>query len=260
MVRIINLFRRRALDAMKKPVKQSPFKPSQSAETKFYQALKKVARTSSHIVEHHVDGATIADPKKMQAALKSYSELITPWAQRQSAKLLESVSKKNQRAYTQKSKAMGVALRMGVAESNVGRTALALMNEQVALIKSIPTEAGLRAQKLAMEAVFNGTRANEIAEELLKTNQVTESRALLIARTETARANASISESRATAVGAKGYIWRTTMDGAERHSHAEMNGKYVAYDSPPTLSDGTKGHAGTFPNCRCWQDVQFEGV
>jgi hypothetical protein len=31
----------------------------------------------------------------------------------------------------------------------------------------------------------------------------------------------------------------------------------VSYDREPELSDGTSGHAGTFPNCRCFQDVQF---
>lgn len=87
-----------------------------------------------------------------------------------------------------------------------------------------------------------------------RSTQVAVNRAKLIARTETARANAAFVQVRASSVGAKGYIWRTTMDGAERESHAEMNGEFVSYDSVPTLSDGTRGHAGTFPNCRCWQD------
>ncbi len=86
------------------------------------------------------------------------------------------------------------------------------------------------------------------------TAEVAVNRAKLIARTETARANSSFVQARAAAIGAKGYIWRTTMDGAERESHAEMNGEYVEYAHPPILTDGTTGHAGTFPNCRCYQD------
>jgi SPP1 gp7 family putative phage head morphogenesis protein len=243
------------------------FRPSRAAENAFARALKRVGRTSGHIVEAHVDGAKLHDETEMVAALKAYSKLIDPWARRQAAKMLAQVSKSNRTAYQRaanvrasekNSKEMGRLLKSQVAEKDVGQVAAALMNEQVALIKSIPERAGLRAQKLSMAAVYEGKRANEVAAELARSTDVSESSALLIARTEVARANASITQARATAVGAKAYIWRTTMDGAERDSHAKMNGKYVLYSEPPTLTDGTKGHAGTFPNCRCYQDVQFD--
>jgi SPP1 gp7 family putative phage head morphogenesis protein len=236
------------------------FKPSPSAQIPFTRALRRVAKASGHIVETHVDGHEIKNTVQMTKALTDYSKLLTPWATRQSSKMLAQVMKSNRRVYTNNSKAVGLALRLNVAESEVGRAASVLMAEQVALITSIPIEAGKRAQKLALEAIYDGTRASEIAEELMRTTSVTESRAILIARTETARANSVITQSRAIAVGSKGYYWRTSMDGAERESHAKMNGKYVAYDKPPTLIDGTTGHAGTFPNCRCWQDVQFDDV
>lgn len=240
------------------PGGKQAFRPSQSAEAQFIRALKKVARVAGHMVEAHVDGVKIHDAVGMHKALEAYSQLIDPWARRQAAKMLAQVSKSNRRSYTSKSNAIGLSLKLNVAEKEVGKTAAGLMHEQVKLIKSIPTEAGMRAQKLSMEAVYNGTRADEIARDLMRTTSVTESRAMTIARTETARANASITEARAKAVGSRGYIWRTTMDGAERHSHGEMDGEYVLYSKPPTLSDGTKGHAGTFPNCRCFQDVQFD--
>lgn len=242
---------------MAKP-KPKHFRPSPSAETAFSRALRKVGKMSGHIVEAHVDGVKLRDEPEMQKALKDYSRLIDPWARRQAAKMLEKVSKNNRSSYSKKSKELGKLLRLNVAESHVGAVAAKLMAEQVELIKSIPVRAGLRAQKLSMEAVYNGTRASEIAKALAESGKVSESQALLIARTEVARANASITEARATAVGARGYIWRTTMDGAERDSHAKMNGKYVEYSKPPTLIDGTTGHAGTFPNCRCYQDVQFD--
>jgi SPP1 gp7 family putative phage head morphogenesis protein len=119
----------------------------------------------------------------------------------------------------------------------------------VALIKSIPIRAAERAQALVQEAALTGKRASEIAEELMKTTRVSESNAKRIARTEVARSNAALTEARALHAGSDSYIWRTTMDGAERESHAKMNGKTVLYKSPPTLIDGTRGHAGTFPNC-----------
>ena len=260
------------------------FRANQAAENEFYRQLKKVAKESGKLIDKYTEGAVILDDRKLQSALKAYSEQITPWAAQQSAKLLNRVQKSNKRAYKNNSKAMGRALQSGVAESNTGRVAVALMNEQVALIKSIPVEAGLRAQRIAAENFLRGARAaadptivakllkerreqielhNEFArlsgtkdlkEEMSRSMEVAVNRAKLIARTETARANSAFVQARAVAIGVTHYIWRTTMDGAERTSHAQMNGKVIAYADTPRLSDGTKGHAGTFPNCRCYQE------
>lgn len=245
------------------------FKPSEAAERNFYRQLRRVAQASGHIVDQHVDGAKLTDDKKMMAALRVYSEALTPWAQRQSIKLLEQVQKSNKRAYQNKSKAIGTALNLGVAEQEVGAVALRLMNEQVALIQSIPIEAGLRAQKIAFEAALNGTRAvpdedtiEELKKQLGLSTEVATSRALLIARTETARANASINQSRAMAVGSGQYRWHNSGDGAVRPSHKTLNGarlqgKIFSWDDPPRLDDGMRGHPGTFPNCRCFAEPIF---
>lgn len=241
------------------------FKPSTIAEKTFYRQLKKVAQASGHIVETHVDGVELHNVAQMQVELDRYSQRIEPWAVKQSRRLLDQVSRSNKRAYQNKSKSIAVALKLKLAEKDVGGVSLTLMAEQVELIKSIPIEAGQRAQKIAIEAALAGTRAapnddtvKELKKQLGLSTEDAITRAQLIAITETARANSSINEARAVSVGAKGYIWRTTMDGSERDSHAKMNGKYVEYAKPPTLSDGTTGHAGTFPRCRCYGDPQFD--
>ena len=265
--------------------KKNKYKASNAAERQFYRSLKKVAEQSGHIVDAYTNGADITNLKKMTKALEDYSQLITPWARRQSAKLLESVSNSNLKAYQKQSKTIGKALQSGVAKQETGAAALKLLDEQVALIKSLPIEAGQRAQRIAAENYLKGTRFQvdpelvdkflkerrdtiemhnlfaeqsgtaQFKEEMERSLEVAVNRAKLIARTETARANSAFVQARAKSVGATSYVWRTTMDGAERDSHAEMNGKVIEYSSPPRLSDGTIGHAGTFPNCRCWQDV-----
>lgn len=280
-------FRSIAFDAKKaeRQKNKNKFKASETAERDFYRSLREVAKQSGHIVDAYTSGAQIKDLKKMTKALEEYAERIGPWARRQSEKLLEAVSRSNARAYTRESKAMGLALKNGVANRDVGRVAVALMNEQVALIKSLPIEAGLRAQRIAAENFLKGTRAKvdpevverflqerrtsiemynlfaehagteQFKEEMERSTEVAVNRAKLIARTETARSNAAFVQARASSVGATGYIWRASMDGATRDSHAKMNGKFVEYANPPILSDGTQGHAGTFPNCRCYQEV-----
>lgn len=245
------------------------FKPSRKAEAAFARALKKVARVAGHIVENHVVDGKLVNERQMQKALNDYSTLITPWARRQSAKLIEQVQKSNKRAYQSKSKTIGKLLDLNVAESEVGDLAIKLLTEQVALIKSIPIEAGLRAQKIAFESVLSGTRAEanedtirELQKQLGLSTEVAESRALLIAVTETARATASINQARAMAVGSTQYRWHNSGDGAVRHSHKIYKGKPIqgrvfSWDEPPTLSDGMTGHPGTFPRCRCFAEPEF---
>lgn len=259
----------RSLTFDAKKTLKGKFKPSAAAEQEFYRQLKKVAAASGHIVERHVSGAQLVDEKRMQRALKDYADAIGPWAERQAAKLLEQVQKSNKRAYQAKSKAIGVALQLGVAEDSVFDVARALLNEQVALIQSIPIEAGLRAQKIAYEAVLSGTRAeanedtiNELKEQLGLSTEVATSRAYLISRTETARANAAINQSRAEAVGSGQYRWHNSGDESVRHSHKfykgkRLQGQIFSWDSPPTLEDGMTGHPGSFPNCRCFAEPIF---
>jgi SPP1 gp7 family putative phage head morphogenesis protein len=257
-----------ALDARKAKQK---YKPSAAAEREFFRALKDVARHAGHIVDQHAVGAKIRNDAEMMRRLAEYAEKIGPWAERQALKLLESVSKSNKRAYQNQSKKVGrlLSAEVGysgataapVAQANVARVGQALLHEQVALIKSLPIEAGLRAQRIAAENILNGRRAKpdpeivkQLEEEMGMSTEVAINRARLIARTETARSNASFVQARAVALGVTSYIWRTSGDASVRESHKEMQGKVIQYDKPPLLSDGMKGHAGTFPNCRCWQD------
>lgn len=246
---------------MAKP-KERQFKASKAAENEFARSLRKIARHSGHLVEAHADGARIRDSEELKKALENYSKLIDPWARRQAAKMLEKISRTNRSAFTKANKQLGKLLRTQVAQSDVGMVAAALMNEQVELIKSIPIKAALRAQKLSMAAVYEGKRADDVAKELARSGEVSEADADRIARTEVARANSSIIQARAQAVGSKQYIWRNSGDESVRDSHRVLRGKKLDgmifdWDNPPTLDDGTRGHPGTFPNCRCYPEPYF---
>lgn len=258
-----------SLDAKKETFK-GKFKPSNAAEREFAKQLKKVARASGGIVDTHVDGVQIIKPEEMHQALKKYSEALTPWARRQSAKMLEKVQRSNKSAYTKKSKALGKLLNENLFEESTGLVAIDMLTEQVELIKSIPLEAGLRAQRIAFEAAMHGTRAapdqdtiDELQKQMGMTTEVAINRARLIARTETARANASINQARAMNVGSRQYRWHNSGDGSVRESHRiyrgkRLQGKIFSWDDPPTLDDGMTGHPGTFENCRCFAEPVFD--
>lgn len=227
--------------------------PTKKVEARYARALRNVARFSGQLVLMHVQGA-IVDTPGLQRAIREYALSIAPWARRRAVEMAASVNTTNARYWAATARAAGRALRLELAEAPTGAVARDIVTRQVGLITSIPLVAAERAQNLAMEAATDGTRAAEVARMIEETTGVTESRAMLIARTEVAKANASLNEARALSVGSEGYIWRTVGDADVRESHAEMEGQFVRWDDPPTLSDGETTHAGQIFNCRCFSE------
>ncbi len=203
-----------------------------------------------------VNGFPHGDPgvlPTIEQLLQRYAEALTPWAERAAAEMLTEVNRRDEAAWMQQAADLSRALRQEIRTAPTGATIQALMAEQVTLIKSIPLDAAKRVHKLTIEGIEDSTRASEISKAIQESGDVSKSRADLIARTEVARTASTLTEARALHVGSPGYFWRTSGDGDVRESHREMEGKFVAWDDPPTL-DGMKGHAGQFPNCRCYPE------
>lgn len=230
----------------------SEFRASVAAEREYAQALRGVAKEVRRI-----SSVAALDPRRLsdvRKALAAYSELLTPWALSVSNTMVERVNKKAERAFFASAEKMSKEMKEFLrGSSSVATTYRKLIEENVKLIKSLPTEAGERVSKIVTEGLVSGTRADTMAKKIMETGDVTESRAKLIARTETSKASTALTEARAEDVGSEGYIWRDSSDGDVRPSHAAMDGKFVRWDSPPTL-DGMTGHAGAFPNCRCYPE------
>lgn len=228
--------------------------PTKRVEARYARALRNVARFSGQLVLMYVQGHTITEVAGLERAVREYAMSLIPWARRRADEMVMGVNATNVKWWAAQARAMSRSVRLELAEAPVGQVAQQRIREQVVLITSLPIQAAERAQKLALEAVVDGSRAAEVARMLQETTGVTESRAMLIARTEVAKANASINEARALSVGSEGYIWRTAGDADVRQSHAEMEGQYVAWSDPPTLSDGEVTHAGQIYNCRCYSE------
>jgi len=226
--------------------------PTKASEKRYASDLRKIAKASSMLIMSHVDDWRFDSSALI--LLAKYAESLTPWAIRTASKMLSDTNSNSDRFFSAQMKSMGKEYNRQLADSIAGMKAKQLQSEQVELIKSIPIKAGLRAQELSQQAAADGKRASEVAKEIARTNEVTESRALLIARTEVSKANATFNQARAESVGSRGYIWRTATDGDVRPSHAEMEGQFVEWANPPTLDDMT-GHAGCLPNCRCFSEI-----
>ena len=233
----------------------SAFRPTRSLSLYYEQSLRKIARNIGDIT-NAMGAAPQTDPQPLIDVLTRYANTLEPWAESIAQRMVADAERSNSRQWKAYAATMGRELRHEIENTDTGKAMQDLMNYQVTLIKSLPLEAAKRVQRIASESLITGARFDELRDELMKTGEVTKARATLIARTETSRASAVLTQVRAQAAGSPGYIWRSHHDARTRPSHRKMNGQFVAWDDPPTL-DGLTGHAGCVPNCRCFQLVQF---
>ena len=129
------------------------------------------------------------------------------------------------------------------------------IQNNVELIRSIPMQLKAEITEV-IQASFNQTGFNQgqlseflheaITDELKGRFLVAENRAKLIARDQTNKTIAAMSEARNRQIGITDYIWIGVDDERERPSHVANNGKRFSYDNPPET-----GNPGEEINCRC---------
>ena len=193
------------------------------------------------------------NPRDAEDLLRDYAKAIEPWAEQVAANMVLGVERDNLAKFKRLASRMGYAMQDFLARDVVGKVVAARIEANTALIKSLPLEAAIKAGELAHESLVTGMRADDIVARLYGIGGATKSRVQVIALTEVSKAHTALTKARAEDVGSEGYIWRSIRDGATRPSHRAMEGKFVKWSEPPTL-DGMKGHAGEFPNCRCYPE------
>lgn len=222
-------------------------------ERNYARQLRKIARHVGDIIKAFPAGDP-ASEAAIRRTLEGYAATIDGWARMTAGQMLAMVEKADANAWAERTSELGTALRMEIERAPTGQVMRSLLDEQVTLIKSIPLEAAQRVHDWTLTGIENATRSREVAAEVLRSNDVSAARATLIARTEVARAASKLTEARALHIGSEGYIWRTSGDSDVRDSHKKMNGVFVRWDTPPTLTDGTTTHAGQIYNCRCYPE------
>lgn len=238
-----------------------------NAEIKFGQQLRGVADQVGKLVNGLFGGAE--DPAAetvLQNALRQYSKMLEPWAAAVSTRMLADVSQRDEAMWATLAKEMGLSLRAEIAKAPTGEFLKDMLAESVALITSLPTEAGQRVHELTLKSLETGSRAEALADEIMRTGEVTRARARLIARTEVSRTASGLIEARSAHVGSDAYYWRSSEDADVRNtdgnpvgSHRRLNGKVIKWSEPPVAStNGQRYHAGQGPNCRCWPEPIFD--
>ena len=217
---------------------RSAFIRAKKLATQYGARLRKIARHVEDIVTGFDD--VIGQSVLIQALLRRYADTITPWAEAAADRMVTEVAQNDRQAWRRVSAEMGRTLQREIESAPIGVVMRQIKAEQVTLIRSLPLEAAQRVHDLTTKGISEGKRASEIAAEIMRTGEVTKSRAMLIARTETGRTATTLTQARAQSIGSTGYLWRTARDSDVRPSHKAMEGRFIAWGDPPTL-DGIEG-------------------
>lgn len=237
-----------------------------SARSAFIRAKKLVKGYSGHLrkIASHIgdiargfEADPIGNAGKLERMLRRYADAITPWAQSVAEKMVAEVAQHDRQAWRKVSAEIGRSLQREIETAPTGQLMQQLQAEQVTLIRSLPLEAAERVQKLATENMSQGRRASEIAAEIMRSGEVSSSRARLIAETETSRAGTLLTAARAQHIGSEFFIWRTAKDNAVRHDHRILEGKPYRWADPPVADQrtGAKALPGCIYGCRCYPEI-----
>lgn len=128
----------------------------------------------------------------------------------------------------------------------------------VSLIESIPDQYLTQVESIVMSNVRAGGRPATIAKSLQKQFGVTERRAKMIARDQTAKLTGDLNRLRQTSAGFPFFRWMDSDDQRVRDRHEAIANKVTAYgkgiyrwDNPPLSSDGVPIIPGQDYQCRC---------
>ena len=123
----------------------------------------------------------------------------------------------------------------------------AMTTANVQLIKSIRSQYLDKVQNAVTQAMVNGTLNKDLVQQIKDIGKTTEKRAIFIARDQSSKLNAALTQARHEDVGITKYTWGTSGDERVRESHAEKDGQVFEYANPPADT----GHPGHDFNCRC---------
>lgn len=252
---------------IKRKGQDSPFaNKSKGISNTYERILRGVAREVGKLVKGYMSDDPLNPDLEdsLTRALRAYSEILGPWALHVCNNVFRSVDNQDKFAWRQHTKQMAVALREEIQNAPTGDVLKEIMQQNITLIKSIPTQAAERVHKLILLNMSQSNRAADIAKMIMASESVAKSRAENIASTEVSKAGVALTQARATYVGSEGYVWRTVGDLVVRRSHRKMNGVFCRWDNPPLINEGSDKkpnmiahHAGAIWRCRCWPDVQI---
>lgn len=148
----------------------------------------------------------------------------------------------------------GVTLKTDVVSGAVAEVSKAGVRENVALIKSIPSDYFAKIEGDVLRSIQTGRGMADLLPAIKDIGHSTQKRAELIARDQTSKATTAVNRARMQGLGIKQFEWLHSGGGKEpRKLHQEMNGKIFSLADPPIIDKrtGERGLPGQLINCRC---------
>lgn len=125
------------------------------------------------------------------------------------------------------------------------------VSANVDLIKTVPKESLGKLKEKVYSDYMSGRTTTDIVKDLQRQYGMDKRHAQLIARDQTAKLNADITQSQQRDAGVSKYKWSAVMDQRTRDSHAALDGEIFSWDDPPETDDGRHCHPGEDYQCRC---------
>ncbi|MCK3654234.1 hypothetical protein A4G19_10580 [Pasteurellaceae bacterium Macca] len=116
----------------------------------------------------------------------------------------------------------------------------------VSLIKNLHTDYLNKINDAVSRNALSGGSLSALTAEIKKIGSISEKRAVLIARDQSAKFHGSMTQARQEQMGITHYTWSTSNDERVRESHQANEGKVFAWNDPPET-----GHPTHEINCRC---------
>lgn len=260
----------------KKPNKKPKFienpKPNASIEKKYRNAMLKQTKLMNKSLKWWLIASlkknnAVAKLKKEFKKLSEYWEAnFSEFAKKIAKKFINSIQKNSDDLFKNK----GLDFNKNKKSALIHATIKARINENIALIKSIPKEQILRHESVLYNAISNFDMENltqtleQINQKLDIADKISENRIKTIARDQTKKATEALSQARAVSSGYEYYIWITAND--ERVSgnpngkypnvkggHYHLDGRIYKYGENTAVIDsyGNVGTCGERVNCRC---------
>lgn len=210
---------------------------------------RKVATDIQAIINMNLDGGQVRDYDKLTSELDRYAQALEL-----PASLLWGRVIKRQAVTLSKDFKAIAGLKIDPQSAQMRALVERLVREKVDLIKTLPRNSAVEAQKMSAEiALSTGKRHETLISKIQGLAAgYPEFAARRIARTEVARTQSQLVQAQAQSIGVNQYVWHTVEDEAVRESHKEMDGKICSFDDPPEVEPGHFYNPGGIYNCRCY--------
>ena len=210
-----------------------------------------VAKTLAPLLRGHVATAKDAAPSDVREALASLKKRAVATFAEQAHGLAAQAVKRAAfvgRGWVDEDARAIVGINMGdqIGESKAMSKRLdQSIQDNVALIKTIPEAYFDRIQDRVREAFEDGELARDIVPDIDEIGAVSERHARFIARDQMAKVTSAANQDRLETLGVEKYVWSTSQDERVRATHAELDGEVFSFDDPPdTSGEGDHNNPG----------------